>query len=386
MEMKRFIITTSIILCGFVALVSILLTLRYTYNVYLVHRYNQNDYYVSTRPLEIFNIPESYVVHYNKGNMLYQRMEYEEAIESYDKALKWYVPKKKECLIRINKSLAMVKTVEYDYLNPTLNTIDDTIAVLEDARDNLLEKGCATEDFKGHNADADTLRDEIQKMIDELEKQKEQQQQEQDQQNQDQNQQNQNQNQQNQNNNNGGGGGEPESSSDNNGGGGGEPESSSDNNGGGGGEPESSSDNNGGGSGESESSSDNNGGSGEPESSSDNNGGSGEPESSSDNNGGGGEPESSSDNNGGGGEPESSSDNNGGSGEPESSSGNNGGGGEPESSSTIDDGLTEEERAFENDVRERMQERMGKARGDRKNDQEAREPYEYNGDLDGKIW
>ena len=67
--MKRFIITTSILLSGFVALVGILLTLRYTYNVYLVHRYNQNDYYVSTRPLEIFNIPESYVVHYNKGNI-----------------------------------------------------------------------------------------------------------------------------------------------------------------------------------------------------------------------------------------------------------------------------------------------------------------------------
>lgn len=144
---------------------------RYLYNAYAVNSYNQGNYAVSLEPLENFNLFEKYVLPYNQGNIHYMKGEYIEAVRAYDMALSKNPPEKKECDIRVNKALAMLKTVEADYLNPDASNIEHTKEVLRQAREVLLEVGCASDDGNGHDEDAQTLKEEIDKMLEEMEQQ-----------------------------------------------------------------------------------------------------------------------------------------------------------------------------------------------------------------------
>jgi len=112
----------------------------------------------------IFRIP--YVYLYNKGNELYEDEDYELAVQSYEKALNVYPPKKKECSIRINLALSMIYQIDFDRINE--EDKDNVIKTLEDAKDVLCEKGCATEDNDGHSKKAQKLKNEIDDLIEEL--------------------------------------------------------------------------------------------------------------------------------------------------------------------------------------------------------------------------
>ena len=62
--------------------------------------------------MSFINIYEPYIAPYNYGNYYYQKGRYEEAYDKYIKALKYKVPKKRECAVRINTGLTLVKMSE----------------------------------------------------------------------------------------------------------------------------------------------------------------------------------------------------------------------------------------------------------------------------------
>ena len=102
------------------------------------------------------------------GNIHYQNKEYDYAIEEYQTALDLNPSQERECSVRINLALAMIKTLCEDYANE--EKLEASIAKLKEARGILLEDGCATDDGDGHNETAEQLKREIDQLIDELEK------------------------------------------------------------------------------------------------------------------------------------------------------------------------------------------------------------------------
>ncbi len=142
---------------------------RYIYNEIVISCYNRSDYSISTEPLSTLNLGESYIAHYNQGNIYYKSDKFEDAIESYKKALEQNPPEDKECSIRINLALAMLGTMAEDY--SAEKNAETSLEILKGARDVLLEKGCVANDTDGHNKTAQKLKDEIDEIIKQLEQQ-----------------------------------------------------------------------------------------------------------------------------------------------------------------------------------------------------------------------
>ena len=162
MKKLVFIIVYSILVLGCCVLV-----FNYGYNAFVKYCYSHNNYSINAKPLQIFNWTEGYVAYYNQGNIEYQKGEYLNAIDAYEKALNENPPEEKECAIRINMALAMLATLGDSYNDPIF--IDSTLPILYGARDVLLENGCATEAGDGHSATAEKLKEEIEAMIEEVE-------------------------------------------------------------------------------------------------------------------------------------------------------------------------------------------------------------------------
>ncbi len=155
-------------------IILILITLKMLYSVLinsiLINNYNKGKYSDSqAKMLTFLNFPESYIANYNYGNILYQNGEYEKAIEEYKKALKGFIPKNKECNIRINYALAICKTVSVNEKEET--SINNAIEKYESAIEILTQNGCANKnDNNGHSQEAETLKQDIQREIDRLKK------------------------------------------------------------------------------------------------------------------------------------------------------------------------------------------------------------------------
>lgn len=160
----------------------------YIYNEKLISEYNDEEYDMNTKPLFFANCFEPCVAYYNRGNVCYKKENYEEAIDNYKMALEKNPGEVKECSIRINLALAMIYNMGEDYAQP--EKIDQSIKILEEARDILLEKGCAADDGKGHSETAQKLKEEIDALIEKLKEEKESQENNQNNQNQNQNQNN----------------------------------------------------------------------------------------------------------------------------------------------------------------------------------------------------
>ncbi len=114
-----------------------------------------------------------YIFIFNKGNRLYERMDYVGAIEQYENALAANPPHFKECSIRVNLALSMIYNMGEDFAAP--ENIENSINTLMEARDILLEDGCATEEGDGHSEPAQQLKEEIDKLLEQLQQQQEQQ-------------------------------------------------------------------------------------------------------------------------------------------------------------------------------------------------------------------
>ncbi len=141
----------------------------YIYNEWIRSEYDSENYSVDTEPLFFINCFEPYIAYYNEGNISYQKEDYVAAIEDYKQALELNPPESKECSIRVNLSLAMIYNLDDNYASP--EKIEDTIALLKEARDVLLEEGCANNQGDGHDATAQKLKEEIDEFIKQLEQQ-----------------------------------------------------------------------------------------------------------------------------------------------------------------------------------------------------------------------
>lgn len=145
------------------------LVFNFIYNSIVVYAYNHTDNKVTMSPILMFNWSEPYIAHYNQGNLYYKEGSYAEAVDSYNKALEYDMPQERECSVRINIALALLKTLGDDYAAP--DNVENSLQVLYAARDVLLEKDCATEAGGGHSQTAEKLKEEIDAIIKELEEQ-----------------------------------------------------------------------------------------------------------------------------------------------------------------------------------------------------------------------
>lgn len=146
-------------------LILIKLIISFTLNEIYISKYEKGIYKENlVKILEILNYPESYIAHYNHGNYYYQNEKYTEAINEYDKALKSKPPKGKECRIRINKALCILKSVDLEN-----KKAEENIEILYKAREVLCEQGCAnTDNPNGHSKQAEQLKKEIDELIEKL--------------------------------------------------------------------------------------------------------------------------------------------------------------------------------------------------------------------------
>lgn len=145
-------------------LVLMVLVVNYASNEGMIKAYNNGNY--EKNNLAVLGFTEPYISHYNQGNNYFQQGYYDLAIEEYDKALDYSVPEDVECMIKINKALAI--TAPVDKKKITVDNLMDNIAILREAEEILTEDGCADEKGKGHSKDAQQLYDDIETFIDEL--------------------------------------------------------------------------------------------------------------------------------------------------------------------------------------------------------------------------
>ena len=143
---------------------------RVLVNKVFVKRYNAGNYNTKLEEkLLLLNFPESYTPFYNLGDAYYKQESYSEAAGYFTEALKMYPPEDKECSIRINLALALCNTIDFDDLS-SQDKIDTAIYVLYKARDVLLENGWAVEEGDNfRDADAQQLKEDIDKMLEKLE-------------------------------------------------------------------------------------------------------------------------------------------------------------------------------------------------------------------------
>ena len=170
-------------------LVGLFFGVRYILNELFLKNYKAENYSTKYETnLTTANLNEDYLPYYNMGNVHYKNEDYDKAITEYKKALEKDPPKYKECPVRINLALAMLKKINFDNLN-TPNKIEGALRQLRAARAVLVEDGCANpDDDGGHSPEAEQLKKDIDEMIKQLEQQQQQQQQQEDQQDQQQSQ------------------------------------------------------------------------------------------------------------------------------------------------------------------------------------------------------
>ena len=154
---------------GILLFIALFLGIRYLINLGFVIKYNNGIYSAKTEEfLSKVNIPEGYVPLYNAGNAYYMTEDYDSAISSYKDALDAHPTEKKECDIRVNLALAMLKKVDFDNLD-TEKQKQNAIRQLQSARNVLVEKGCADPyGTNGHDPEAEQLKQDIDKMLEKL--------------------------------------------------------------------------------------------------------------------------------------------------------------------------------------------------------------------------
>lgn len=152
----------------------------YCYNEWVISKYCEEDYSENFSLLEVGNLTEKYIVHFNNGNIRYRLYDYEMAIEEYEKALALNPPEGKECSIRVNLALAKLGLLEPEWL--AKENIEQSIEILKECLEILSEDDCANEDGDGHDEEAQQLYNEILEMLQQAEQEQQEQQEEESQQ------------------------------------------------------------------------------------------------------------------------------------------------------------------------------------------------------------
>lgn len=157
------------ILSVILILTAILLSVRFVLNKVFQSQYDKGIYeYGTEKALTVLNINEGYVPYYNMGNVDYKNGDLHEAIANYNKALSYNIPSGKECDIRVNLALSMCYTIDFDDLEDEASR-QNAINTLKAARNILTAQGCADPvGTAGHDEDAEQLKQDIDKMLEEL--------------------------------------------------------------------------------------------------------------------------------------------------------------------------------------------------------------------------
>lgn len=150
---------------GFLLCCLICLLTNFFANEIFVKNYESGIY--KENKLSTLGFLEPYISPYNEGNLYYQKGNYEEAVKSYETALSRYPSKEQECHIRINLALSMIAPIDSSQLNE--QELENAIATLKKAKEILCENNCATEDGNRHNEEAQTLKEDIDRFLKELE-------------------------------------------------------------------------------------------------------------------------------------------------------------------------------------------------------------------------
>ncbi|MBR6403303.1 MAG: tetratricopeptide repeat protein [Eubacterium sp.] len=155
--------------CVILAIFALFLSVRYIINLVFLVNYNNEIYTTSGEEfLTKLNIPEGYVPYYNIGNADYMNGNYDNAISNYKSALECHPTEKRECDIRVNLALAMLHKIDFDHLDSEKQKAN-AIRTLQAARKILCEKGCADPyGTDGHDPEAEQLKQDIDKMLEEL--------------------------------------------------------------------------------------------------------------------------------------------------------------------------------------------------------------------------
>ena len=148
----------------------LLFSLRYLLNERFLSDYGNGIYSDRyERPLLMPNIPEGWLPLYHMGNICYQNGDYDSAVNWYQQSLEKKPPaEEKECSVRINLALALLRKIDYESFD-TEEGVRVAVRQLETARAVLTEHGCADpEGTDGHSAEAEKLKEEIDKLLEQL--------------------------------------------------------------------------------------------------------------------------------------------------------------------------------------------------------------------------
>ena len=149
-----------------IIVLAILLKFIYTFvaNEIIISNFNKKIYNnLLIKSLYILNFPQSYIVYYNDGNLLYNQGKFDKAIDKYKSSISKNPPQDRICDIRVNLSLAMIKNI---------NSIDakEVYNILEEAKNNLYNDNCASKtDDSGRSKEAEQLEEEIKKLQEQIE-------------------------------------------------------------------------------------------------------------------------------------------------------------------------------------------------------------------------
>jgi len=155
-----------IIISAVLFLILAKLSWAYITNENFISRYDRGVYDVKdVQGLFFINLPEPCVAHYNRGNIHYQREDFDAAIDGYEKALRFNPSGEREVSIRINLALARLGRLRNDVPQDT----DEILERLKDARTGLyINEVCHEFDDYGRSETAKELEQEIRRMEERL--------------------------------------------------------------------------------------------------------------------------------------------------------------------------------------------------------------------------
>ena len=93
-------------------LVALKVSIKIIINKRFIANYPEANQQIRLELISIMNFYEPYIAPYNYGNYYYQKKKYNKAYEKYTEALKYNIPKKRECSVRINIGMTLMKLSE----------------------------------------------------------------------------------------------------------------------------------------------------------------------------------------------------------------------------------------------------------------------------------
>lgn len=159
------VISAVILIAGF------LLIARWALGSVFVSDYERGFYRADIpATLTTINFPQPEVGDYDLGAIRFQEGKYSEAEKAFERTVSQELSAPMDCDARVN--LALSKCWQMDLAaarSGDAQAKESAVALLHEARDVLTENGCAADDGSSHDAEAQQLKEDIDKLLQELE-------------------------------------------------------------------------------------------------------------------------------------------------------------------------------------------------------------------------